>query len=275
MAPPADPPPSPVPAANPFDAYAPAEIARRVEAQGVAKARLPALPVFVLALLGGAFIAFGAMAYTLVMTGNDLGFGPGRLLGGFSFALGLILVVVAGAELFTGNNLIVIAWAERRITTAQLLRNWGIVYAGNLAGAVGSALLVHWSGAHELGGHAVGETARGIAHAKLALDPAQAFFRGLLCNALVCLAVWLAYAARDVAGKILAILFTIAAFVALGFEHSVANMYFIPVGMLLGAEGATAAALLANLVPVTAGNIIGGSVFVALTYWLVYIRARR
>lgn len=270
---PDSPPPSP-PLNSPFDAYAPAEIARRVEAQGVAKVRLPALSTFVLALLGGAFIAFGAMAYTLVMTGNDLGFGPGRLLGGLAFALGLVLVVVAGAELFTGNNLIVIAWAERRISSAQLLRNWGIVYVGNLVGAVGSAVLVHWSGAHELGDGAVRETALDIAKVKLALDPLQAFFRGLLCNALVCLAVWLAYAARDVTGKVVAILFPIAAFVALGFEHSVANMYFIPVAMLIGAEGATAGALAANLVPVTLGNIVGGSVFVALIYWLVYIRGR-
>jgi formate/nitrite transporter len=258
-----------------FDAYTPAEIARRVEAQGVVKARMAPLSVFVLALLGGAFIAFGAMAYTLVMTGNDLGFGPGRLLGGFAFALGLILVVVAGAELFTGNNLIVIAWAERRITSAELLRNWGIVYAGNLVGAVGSALLVHWSGAHDLGGGAVRDTALDIAATKLALDPVQAFFRGLLCNALVCLAVWLAYAARDVTGKVLAILFPIAAFVALGFEHSVANMYFIPVAMLIGAEAATVGALIANLVPVTVGNIVGGSIFVALVYWLIYIRGQR
>lgn len=272
---PDDPPLPNTPGGNSFDAYAPAEIARRVEAQGVVKARLPALSVFVLALLGGAFIAFGAMAYTLVMTGNDLGFGPGRLLGGFAFALGLILVVVAGAELFTGNNLIVIAWAERRITSTDLLRNWGIVYVGNLVGAVGSALLVHWSGAHDLGGGAVRDTALDIAATKLALDPLQAFFRGLLCNALVCLAVWLAYAARDVTGKVLAILFPIAAFVALGFEHSVANMYFIPVAMLIGTEAATVGALAANLVPVTAGNIVGGSVFVALVYWLIYIRGQR
>lgn len=266
--------PPPLPPAASLDAYTPAEIARRVESQGVVKARLVWVPMFVLGLLGGAFIAFGAMAYTLVMTGNDLGFGPGRLLGGIAFALGLILVVVAGAELFTGNNLIVMAWAEKRITSAELLRNWAIVYAGNFVGAVGAAVLVHWSGAHELGGGAVRATALAIAGTKLALDPVQAFFRGLLCNALVCLAVWLSYAARDVTGKVVAILFPIAAFVALGFEHSVANMYFLPAAMLIGAEGATVPALIANLVPVTAGNVVGGSVFVALIYWVIYIRGR-
>ena len=259
--------------ANP-DAYAPEQIALRVEAIGVAKAAAPALPTITLGLLAGAFIAFGAMFYTAVMAGVDPGFGPARLLGGVAFSLGLVLVVVAGAELFTGNNLIVIAWADGRIGTASLLRNWALVYAANFAGAVGAALLVHWSGILGNSGGAVGRTAIAIARGKVELGFAEAFFRGVLCNALVCLAVWLCLAAHDVAGKVLAIVFPISAFVALGLEHSVANMYLIPIAMLAGAD-ITPLAFAANLVPVTLGNIIGGSVFVAIVYWLAYRRGRR
>jgi formate transporter len=212
------------------------------------------------------------MHFTLVMTGTALGFGPARLLGGLAFSLGLILVVVGGAELFTGNNLIVMAWAERKITTLQLLRNWGLVYLANLAGAVGTALMVHWSGTLALGDGAVAATAVRLAEAKIALSFGEAFFRGVLCNILVCLAVWLCFAAHDVASKVLAIVFPISAFVALGFEHSVANMYLIPIAWLAGAETITWAGFVGNLVPVTLGNIVGGGVFVAAVYWLIYLR---
>jgi formate/nitrite transporter len=252
-----------------IDAYRPAAIAARIESAGVAKVRLGLLQTMTLAVLAGAFIAFGSMLYTLVMTDSSLGLGPGRLLGGIAFALGLILVVIAGAELFTGNNLIVMAWADRRISGFDLLRSWAIVYSGNLIGAVATALFVFWSGTLGVGDGAVSRTALSIAQAKVSLPYDQAFIRGILCNALVCLAVWLSYAARDVAGKILAIVFPIAAFVALGFEHSVANMYFIPLGMILGAE-ITISQLLMNLVPVTVGNLIGGSVLVGLVYWIAY-----
>ena len=257
---------------SPQDAYPPAQVALLVEQVGVKKATLPLIETLALGLLAGAFIAFGAMFYTLVLTGNTLGFGPGRLLGGLAFSLGLILVVVGGAELFTGNNLVVMAWAARQITTGQLARNWTLVYAANLIGALGTALMVLWSGTLELGGGAVAETAVAIAQAKVALGVTEAFFRGILCNVLVCLAVWLCFAAHDVPGKVLAIIFPISAFVALGFEHSVANMYLIPIAMLAGAEGVTAVGFLANLVPVTLGNIVGGGVFVALVYWLIYLR---
>ncbi len=258
--------------AHASDAYAPAQIARLIEAGGVAKARLPLVKMAALGVLAGAFIAFGAMFYTLVVTGSDLGFGPGRLLGGAAFSLGLILVLVGGAELFTGNNLIVLAWAERKVSTAELLRNWAVVYLANFAGALGSVVLFYLAGVLDMNGGAVGETAAGIAQAKLELDFSTAFFRGVLCNTLVCLAIWLCFAARRVTGKILAIVFPISAFVALGFEHSVANMYLIPIGMLASGEGIGMAALIANLVPVTLGNIVGGSGLVALTYWLVYLR---
>lgn len=256
-----------------YDAYSPGEIAVRVEKAGVAKAGLAFLPMFVLALLAGAFIAFGGMLFTLVMTDSGLGLGPGRLLGGVAFSLGLILVVVGGAELFTGNNLIVMAWADRKVSTGMLLRNWGIVFAGNIIGSLAMAVLVAMSGTLETGGGAVARTAIAIAEAKVAIVPFEAFIRGLLCNALVCLAVWLCFAAHSVSGRILAIVFPISAFVALGFEHSIANAYLIPVGYLAGAD-VDIAGFLGNMVPVTAGNIVGGSVFVALVYWLVYLRGK-
>jgi len=260
---------------HPQDAYPPAQVARLVEQVGVKKANLPIVPTLMLGLLAGAFIAFGAMYYTVVMTGSTLGFGPARLLGGVAFSLGLVLVIVGGAELFTGNNLIVMAWAERKISLAQLLRNWTLVYVANFAGALGCALMVTWSGTLGMGDGAVAETAMVIGRAKVALGFGEAFFRGVLCNTLVCLAVWLCFAAHSVGGKILAIVLPISAFVALGFEHSVANMYLIPVAMLAGAEGVGVAGLVGNLVPVTLGNIVGGGVFVALVYWLIYLHGRQ
>lgn len=256
-----------------YDAYAPAEIARRVATAGVVKAMLPTIPTFVLAVLAGAFIAFGAMFFSLVVTDSGLGFGPQRVLGGVAFSLGLILVLVGGAELFTGNNLIVMAWAEKKITVGQLFRNWGIVYVGNLLGAVTMAFAVYWSGTLTIGGGAVSQTAVAIAEAKVALPPLESFIRGVLCNILVCLAVWLCFAAHSVSGKIIAIIFPITAFVALGFEHSIANMYLMPIGMLAGAD-VTIGGMISNLIPVTIGNIVGGGVLVALVYWLVYLNDR-
>lgn len=265
---------TPAPAAepNPFDAVPPPKIAELIENVGVKKAHLPALKTVTLGVLAGAFIAFGGMFFTTVVTGSGLGYGPTRMLGGLAFSLGLILVVIGGAELFTGNNLIVMAWADRKVRLSGLLRNWGLVFVGNFIGSIGSAYLMHWSGALGAGGGAVGETAIAIAEAKVALDPFQAFVRGVLCNTLVCLAVWLCFAAHTVPGKVLAIIFPIAAFVALGFEHSIANMYLITIGMLHGASGVTIAGFLGNLVPVTIGNVIGGGVLVALVYWIVYLR---
>ncbi|MDE0391253.1 MAG: formate/nitrite transporter family protein [Rhodospirillales bacterium] len=263
--------------AHPFDidAYSPAQIAQRVEAAGVAKAHLPFLQTLVLGVLAGAFIAFGGMSYTVVVTGSELGLGPTRLLGGVAFSLGLILVVIGGAELFTGNNLIAMAWAERRVTTRRLLQNWLLVYVGNAVGAVASAVAVLLSGILEGGGGDIQATAAAIARAKIELDGVEAFFRGILCNALVCLAVWLCFAAHSVSGKILAVLFPISAFVALGFEHSVANMYLIPVGLFSGAATPGSdklVGLVQNVFVVTLGNIVGGTILVALVYWLVYLR---
>jgi formate/nitrite transporter len=256
--------------ANPtgLDAYKPAEIARLVEAAGVAKAGLGFAQTLTLAVLAGAFIGFGGAAYTMAMTGADPGFGPARALGGIVFSLGLILVIVGGAELFTGNALMVMAAVDRRITLAQLGRNWAIVLAGNAIGAVGLALAFATTGLLD---GPMGVTAAKIATAKVALPATEAFMRGVLCNALVCLAVWLTFAARTVAGKVLAILWPISGFVLLGLEHSVANLYLLPQGALAGAPVGWIPAL-GNLVWVTLGNILGGAGGVALAYRFAYLR---
>lgn len=257
-----------------FDAYAPSAIAQRVETVGVAKAAMPLHILFTLAVLAGAFIAFGAMYYTVVVTGSTLGLGPTRMLGSLAFSLGLVLVIVGGAELFTGNMLIVMAWADGKVSLAALLRNWGVVFLGNLVGAMLTAGAIHMAGSLEMGDGAVAETARRIAEGKVALSWAESFTRGMLCNALVCLAVWLCFAAHTVTGKIAAILLPVSAFVAMGFEHSVANMYLIPIGMLQTGP-IDGAAFLNNLIPVTLGNIVGGGVFVALSYYVCYIAPAR
>jgi formate/nitrite transporter len=260
--------PRPEPTVNPtgIESYKPAEVARRIEEAGIAKAGLPFIQLITLSILAGAFIALGAAAFTAVMAGVDAGFGPARLLGGAVFSLGLVLVIVAGAELFTGNALIVMAWVDGRIGLGALLRNWGISYVGNAIGAVSIAFLMWQSG---LFNGLQGSMARDIATAKLALGPGEALVRGILCNMLVCLAVWLTFACRSVADKIAAIILPISAFVLLGYEHSVANFYFLSAGLAAGAD-VTLAGILANLVPVTLGNVIGGAGGVALSYWFAY-----
>lgn len=254
-----------------IDAYKPSEMAKRVETAGVAKAHLALLPLAVLGILAGVFIGFGALFYLLVITGAGDLFGPVRLLGGIAFSLGLILVVVGGAELFTGNTLIVMAWVGRQVSTAALLRNWSVVYVANFAGSLLLVVAVLAAGTLGLMDGEVGRTAARIAAAKLALAPGAAFARAILCNALVCLAVWLTFAAQDAAGKILAILWPITAFVALGFEHSVANMFLLPLGLAAGAQGSIAG-VVENLAVVTAGNVVGGAGGVALAYWACYLR---
>ncbi|RED49638.1 formate/nitrite transporter family protein [Aestuariispira insulae] len=257
-----------------YDAYAPKEMAARVENAGIGKAALAFLPLMMLAVLAGAFIAFGGMFYTMAITDSALGLGLTRLIGGVAFSLGLILVVVGGAELFTGNVLIVMACADGKVTVSRLLRNWTIAYAGNFVGAAGAVILAWHSGMLGIGEGAVAATAAKIAAGKTTLGWDQALIRGILCNILVCLAVWLCFSARRVSGKILSILFPITAFVALGFEHSIANMYLIPIGQMAGG-GIDLEAFLNNLVPVTLGNIIGGGIFVAAVYYLIYIRPER
>ena len=263
-----------------LDAYAPAEVARRVQSVGVTKARLPLLQTLVLGVLAGAFIGLGSVFFTLVKSDATLGFAAAQVLGGVVFALGLLLVVVAGAELFTGNNLLAMAWADGQISTREVLRNWVLVCLANFVGAAGLAVLIYLSGHWQMNGGAVGRQVVAIALAKQDLAPWTAFFRGVLCNVLVCLAVWMAMAGRSVMDKAVAIVPPVAAFVAAGFEHSIANMYWFPLAMLLqwggdpvpGQAMVTAWGMLANLGPVIAGNLLGGSVLVALTYQVVYRR---
>jgi formate transporter len=271
-----------------FDALPPREMARKAEAVGEAKAALPVATMFALAVLAGAFIAMGAAFATTVTAGTTgLAYGVVRLLAGLSFSLGLILVIVGGAELFTGNTLMIMAWAGRRISTVNLLRNWAIVYVGNMAGAFAAALLMVWSKQYTFGKGAVGVQALTIGAGKTSLGFGQAIALGILCNALVCIAVWLCFSARSTADRVLAIIPPIAAFVASGFEHSVANMYFIPVALLNKRDGtwlkATAGMpdlhtltwhnyLVDNLLPVTIGNIIGGTLLVGGVYWFIYLR---
>ena len=270
-----------------IDALLPAEMAKRAEYIGVQKAEAPFMTTLTLAILAGAFIALGAVFATTVAAGTsaELPFGVAKLLVGLVFCLGLILVIVGGAELFTGNNLIVMAWASRKVTTIALLRNWVIVYIGNFIGSFGTAILVFLSKQYVFGSDAVGTTALQIALGKVNLAFLPAIALGILCNTLVCLAVWLTFSARSTVDKIFAILFPITAFVAAGFEHSVANMYFIPIGLLIKSFDPAFVAttglelgslnwgtfLLKNLLPVTIGNIIGGSVFVAAVYWSVFL----
>jgi len=249
-----------------LDAYKPADIARRIEEAGVAKAGQALVPLATLGVLAGVFIAFGAAAYTAAMVGTDLSYGPARLVGGLVFCLGLVLVIVGGAELFTGNALIVMAFVDRKVSAGALARNWGVTFVTNFIGALGMVALMAATGLLE---GPMGATAARIASAKVSLGPVEAFTRAILCNALVCLAVWLTFAGHTATDKILAILLPISAFVLLGYEHSIANMCLIPAGWLAGAE-ITFAAMFGNLIPVTLGNIAGGAGGVALSYWLAY-----
>jgi formate transporter len=257
-----------------FDAYAPREIARRVNSYCVIKAQMPLLTMSMLGLLAGAFIGLGAMMYTLVASDSSLGFAASRLAGGLAFSLGLILVMVAGAELFTGNNMLAMAWADGSVTTQQLVRNWVVVLVTNLVGAMATAVLVWLSGYAGMNGGAIGATAIKIAVGKANLPLTEAFFRGVLCNALVCMAVWMVYAGRSVTDKVVALVFPITAFVAAGFEHAIANMYFFPLAALLGGP-VSWGDFARNVGPVIAGNIVGGSVLVALVYYVIYIRPLR
>jgi len=256
------------PAVHPtgIDAYRPDEIARRIETAGVSKTRLPLVSLVALGCLAGAFISFGALFYLAVLAGADPGHGPTRLAAGIAFSLGLILVVVGGAELFTGNTLIVMAWVNKRVGTVALARNWGIVLLANLAGALAICALAVLSGLHE---GPLGQVAVRVAAGKFQLSVTQLVARGILCNALVCLAVWLSFAAHDVGGKILAIIPPIAAFVVLGLEHSIANMFLLPFALAAGAVG-DGADVARNLLWVILGNIIGGAGGVALSYGTAY-----
>ena len=289
-----------------IDSLLPAEMASRAEYLGVRKAEMPFFTMLMLSILAGAFISLGAIFATTVSAGGmpvtaadgsavfstACPYGVTRLLAGLVFCLGLILVIVGGAELFTGNNLIIMAWASRKVTTRALLRNWVIVYAGNFIGSIGTVVLMFFSKQYTFGADAVGIAALKIAIAKCQLGFLQAIALGILCNGLVCLAVWLSFSARTTLDKIASIIFPITAFVAAGFEHSIANMYFVPYALFVkmfdpafvekvavkvpGLESLTwEAFFINNLIPVTIGNIIGGGVLVAFIYWVVFLRSRK
>lgn len=258
------------------DAFSPREIAERVSRLGVAKANSDVASLLVLAILAGAFIALGALFFVVVISGSTLGFGPTRLLGGAAFSLGLVLVVVAGAELFTGNNLIVMAWASGLVSFSSLLRSWLIVYAGNLIGAVLTVLACWVAGAHLAGGGDVQKTLLAIAHHKASLSPMAMIASGMLCNALVCLAVWLTQAGHSVVDKVVGVIFPVTAFVAIGFEHSIANLFFLPFALLIEVQNQGSSDLwrgaLMNIALVTVGNVVGGAGLVAGVYSLAYLR---
>ncbi len=273
-----------------IDPYSPKEMAARAEKIGVTKAHLSAPNTIVLAILAGSFIALGALFSTIVSTDTGLGYGINRLLAGAAFSLGLILVVIAGAELFTGNNLIVMAFAARKVRVEELVRNWVLVYIGNFIGAALTALAIYWSLQWTADNFKVGANALALANAKVNLSWDVVFVRGMIANALVCLAVWLAYSARSNTDKILSIIPPITAFVAAGMEHCIANMYFVPLGIFLANEPAVLQAaglspdkltnlnwvtfVTNNLIPSTLGNIFGGAVLVGLIYWFVFMRTR-
>jgi formate/nitrite transporter len=289
-----------------IDSLLPAEMAEKAESIGVRKANMQFFTMLMLSILAGAFIALGSIFATTIAAGGisvsaaegalvyltALPYGVTRLLTGLVFCLGLILVVVGGAELFTGNNLIVMAWASKKVTTSALLRNWVIVYIGNFIGAVGTAVMMFFTKQYTFGSDSVGIAALRIAVSKSELDFVQAIALGILCNVLVCLAVWLTFSARTTLDKIASIIFPITAFVAAGFEHSVANMYFIPYALLVkmfdsefmsrvservaNLDSLTWQAFFVNnLIPVTIGNVIGGVVFVAAIYWVVFLRGKK
>jgi len=263
-----------------LQAYSPAEIKQAVEKVGVKKANLPFLASFMLAIVAGGGVGFGAIYYTIVASDPTLGFATIRVLGGFVFTLGLALVLVGGAELFTGNNLIIMAWASGNVSTLTMLRNWVIVWFGNLVGALGLIVLVYFSHHLDMNDGRVGLSVLNTAAGKIRPDFVTLFFKGVLCNVLVCAAVWLAYAGRSVTDKMMAVMLPVSAFIAAGFEHCVANMYFLPLAWLLVQTGhaptdfdpslITLSGILHNLIPVTLGNIVGGAGFVGATYWAIY-----
>lgn len=273
---------------NDSNFLSPKEVATKWSETGLSKCKIPVLKMFILAVLAGVYIAFGAELFLLVSSDSTLGFGFTRFISASVFTVGLMLVVVGGAELFTGNNLIVIAVLDKKARWTDLFKSWFVVYIGNFVGSIILALFIFWSGTWGLNNNLVGANVLKVASSKISLSFVQAFFRGVLCNWLVCLAVWLSMASKDIIGKLFAIYFPIMAFVASGFEHSVANMFIISYGILLKtvpdvikASGKTlldfanlnyATLFTKNLIPVTLGNILGGAVFVGVVYWYIYLK---
>ncbi len=270
------------------DAYIPADMAKWAEKSAIRKANRDFVSAFFLAVQAGSFVALGAAFFTSVIHDSSLGVGLTQLIGGMAFSLGLILVIIAGADLFTGDTLRVMACFSGKIKVRQMLRGWVFVFLGNLVGSLLIVLLIYFSG-HWLGNSgAIGAQALAIANDKVNLTFSQAIASGMLCNTLVCLAIWMCYSSRSVTDKILSIFFPITAFVAMGFEHSIANMYFIPAGLILKHNPEIVSLLnstdftnltlsgflLNNLLPVTIGNMVGGALFVGAIYWILYLRKK-
>lgn len=274
-----------------IDAYSPPQIASRIDKVATAKARLSFAQTFILGILAGVYIGIGAQFATLVTCDSTLHYGLTSLIAGIVFSLGLMLVVIGGAELFTGNCLIIMGYVGKRITTRELLNNWIISFLGNLVGSLTMVCWMYKTHQWEFFHNMVGAKALLIAHTKVNLTFKTALARGVLCNAMVCLAVWLCFSGRSVADKVLSIVFPIGGFVASGFEHCVANMYFIPIGIVLRKNPDIVAAaekmagktldlsqltwsgfFVNNLLPVTMGNIVGGVVLVGIVFWFVYLR---
>jgi len=271
-----------------FDDYSPSDMEKRVEQASKRKAGLSWFSLLMLSVIAGSFIALGAEFYTLAVFDSTLSVGFTRLIGGFCFSLGLILVIVAGAELFTGNNLVIIGFASGIVNYKQVLKNWVFSYIGNFVGSISVVYLMFLTNLWKMKNFELGAKIVQIASDKTNLTFLEGFSRGILCNALVCLAVWLCFSARSVISKIGAIIFPITAFVASGFEHSIANMYFIPMGMLIrndpgvievltknfpnqNLSNLNAMGLFGNLFSVTLGNIIGGAIMVGVVYWLIIV----
>lgn len=261
------------------DALAPAEVEAKAEKLAVGKTQMPVAKCFVASVLAGAFIALGAMFFCTFLGDATLPFGLQRVVGGFCFCLGLVLVLCCGAELFTGNMLMVTALASRRITLGALLKNWALVWAGNLCGALAIVFIVFMAHVGDMNGGGVASVMISTAVSKVTPDWVTLFFKGILCNVLVCLAVWIGYAGRTVVDKVVGILLPIMAFVACGFEHCVANMFFLPMGFALNAAGyattvatdaLTVPGILYNLSAATLGNIVGGACLVGVAYWFLY-----
>ena len=274
-----------------IDAYSPPQIATRIDRVATAKASLSFAQTFILGILAGVYIAIGAQFATFVISDSTLHFGLNSLIAGIVFSLGLMLVVIGGAELFTGNCLIIMGYISKRITTREMLNNWTISFIGNLVGSLTMVCWMYKSHQWEFFHNMVGAKALLIANTKVNLPFTAALARGVLCNAMVCLAVWLCFSGRSVADKVLSIVFPIGGFVASGFEHCVANMYFIPMGVVLGKNPEIVAAaekmagkkldlslltwkgfFINNLIPVTLGNIVGGVILVGVMFWFVYLR---
>src|SRR5947209_8021727 len=280
------------PSSNSSDSLLPREIAEKMEKVGIQKVNLNTFSAFILAILAGAFIALGGIYFTFA-TGQIIVTRPfTQIIGGLVFSTGLILVVVTGAELFTGNHLAIMSLASRKITATKLLKNWVIIFGGNFIGSVGTAWILYMSNAWTNNDYQFGIRALMIASHKVNLGFVEAFFLGILCNVLVCLAIWLAASGKKVSDKILGIIFPLSAFVAMGFEHSIANMYFLifplwikddpslllaikAAGITVNTSNIDYMGVLHNIIPVTLGNIVGGCVFVGLVYWLAFLRNNR